>query len=149
MVHSCGATMIFSGPLPPPMLGAGIASAKIHLSPEIVTLQEELASRIGLFRRAATDMGIELLSGELSPVQYVLVGELDRMLAAARDVMDDGFFVSCCGYPAVARNHSGLRLTLSRHVTEADVCAVLDSIRRALPAVGRGPEPALECIGAA
>jgi 7-keto-8-aminopelargonate synthetase-like enzyme len=150
MVQSCGATMIFSGPIPPPMLGAGIASAKIHLSPEITALQGELAARIKLFRQVAARKGIELLSSELSPVQYVLVGERDRMLAVARAVMDDGFFVSCCGYPAVAKNHSGLRLTLSRHVTETDVGDVLDSIGRAMKAVGGDmPDPALQRCGAA
>ena len=143
-VQSCGATMIFSGPIPPPMLGAGIASARIHLSPEIAALQGELAARIKLFRQAAARKGIELLSSERSPVQYVLVGELeqDRMLAVARAVMDDGFFISCCGYPAVAKNHSGLRLTLSRHVSEADIHAVLDSIRRAMTGVRGVADPA-------
>jgi 7-keto-8-aminopelargonate synthetase-like enzyme len=149
MVHSCGATMIFSGPIAPPMLGAGIASARIHLSPEIDTLQGELAARIRLFRQVAARMGIELLSSELSPVQYVLVGELDRMLAVARAVLDDGFFVSCCGYPAVAKNHSGLRLTLSRHVREADIYAVLDSIRRAMTGIRGVADPALQRSGAA
>jgi 7-keto-8-aminopelargonate synthetase-like enzyme len=141
MVQSCGATMIFSGPISPPMLGAGIASAKIHLSPEIVTLQEELAARVKLFHQVAANMGIELLSSELSPVQYVLVGEFDRVLPVAKAVMDDGFFVSCCAYPAVAKNHSGLRLTLSRHVSETDIHAVLGSIRRALRDVGGIPAP--------
>lgn len=150
MVQSCGATMMFSGPIPPPMLGAGIALAKIHLAPEIVALQEELAARVQLFRQVAARTDIELLSSELSPVQYVLVGAWDRTLAVAKAVMDDGFFVSCCVYPAVAKNHSGLRLTLSRHVSATDICAVLDSIRRALTAAGGGmPDPALHRSGAA
>jgi 7-keto-8-aminopelargonate synthetase-like enzyme len=105
-------------------------------------LQEDLAARVKLFHRVAANMGIELLSSELSPVQYVLVGEFDRVLPVAKAVMDDGFFVSCCAYPAVAKNHSGLRLTLSRHVSETDVHAVLDSIRRALRDVGGIPAPA-------
>ena len=33
-VRTCGGPMIFSGPVQPPMLGAAIASARIHLSPE-------------------------------------------------------------------------------------------------------------------
>jgi 7-keto-8-aminopelargonate synthetase-like enzyme len=150
MVQSCGATMIFSGPIPPPMLGAGVASAKIHLSPEIIDMQAELAARIRLFRQLAAQKGIELLSSELSPVQYVLVRGLDRPEAVAKAVRDDGFFVSSCAYPAVAKNHVGLRLTLNRHVSETDVRDVLDSIRRALTAAGKGlPAPALPQSGAA
>ncbi len=38
-VRTCGGPMIFTGPVQPPMLGAAIASARIHLSPEIETLQ--------------------------------------------------------------------------------------------------------------
>jgi 7-keto-8-aminopelargonate synthetase-like enzyme len=132
MVQSCGATMIFSSPIPPPMLGAGIASAKIHLSPEITILQEELASRIALFRKVAAENGIRLLSSDRSPVQYVMIGDFDRALTVAKAVIDDGFFVSICAYPAVAINHTGLRLTLSRHLTTADIHGVIGSIRRAL-----------------
>jgi hypothetical protein len=42
----CGGSMLFSGPMQPPMLGAALASAKLHLTPEIVALQDELRDRV-------------------------------------------------------------------------------------------------------
>ena len=35
LIRTCGSTLIFSGPLQPALLGAAIASARIHLSHEI------------------------------------------------------------------------------------------------------------------
>ena len=41
LVRTCGGPLIFSGPLQPALLGANIASARIHLSPEIERRQRE------------------------------------------------------------------------------------------------------------
>src|SRR3954464_137931 len=46
-----GGPLIFSGPVQPPMLGAILASARLHLSPELAERQELLLSRIRLFNR--------------------------------------------------------------------------------------------------
>ena len=42
LVASVGGPLIFSGPVQPPMLGAIVASARLHRSPEIVARQELL-----------------------------------------------------------------------------------------------------------
>ena len=57
-VLTCGRTLIFSGPVQPAQLGAGIASAKIHLSDELPLLQERLLARIDTFDQAAYREGI-------------------------------------------------------------------------------------------
>lgn len=132
MVQSCGATMIFSSPMPPPMLAAGIASAEIHLSAEIEQMQEELAEKISYFRKRAAELSIELLSSDISPVQYVMIGDYQKALEVARRVLNDGFFVSICAYPAVAINHTGLRLTISRYTANNDIDLVLRAIRVAI-----------------
>ena len=49
LVRTCGSTMIFSGPLQPALLGAAIASARVHLSHELGERQARLAERIHLF----------------------------------------------------------------------------------------------------
>jgi hypothetical protein len=51
-------TMIFSGPLQPALLGAGIASAKVHLSDEIDDRQRALSERIDLFNSLCAKRGI-------------------------------------------------------------------------------------------
>ena len=50
-VRTAGGPMIFSGPIQPPLLGAAIASAKIHLSDELPRLQAGLRERIELLHR--------------------------------------------------------------------------------------------------
>jgi len=50
-ILTCGSSYTFSGPVQPPMLGASIASAKIHLSDEIYSLQNKLPQKIELTQR--------------------------------------------------------------------------------------------------
>ena len=49
-IRHCGGTMVFSGPIQPPMLGAAVASAKLHLDPSFDGLQAELHERITVAR---------------------------------------------------------------------------------------------------
>src|SRR5574338_503464 len=68
-VRTCGGTMIFSGPIQPPMLGAAIASAKIHLSEEIHELQKQLQEKILYFNQLMTEYNLPLLSKDLTPIR--------------------------------------------------------------------------------
>ena len=46
LVKNCGSTLIFSGPVQPPMLGAIKASAQLHMSDEIYNHQKDLALKV-------------------------------------------------------------------------------------------------------
>src|SRR5262249_54028321 len=127
VLRTCGATMIFS----PPMLGGGIASARVHLSDEFPAVVADLHGRIGLLRSVAAGLGLRVLSSELSPIQYVLLGDFERALRVTRAVFDAGYMVNICAYPAVAINHAGIRLTVTRRVTESDIRGVLGIIQAA------------------
>jgi 7-keto-8-aminopelargonate synthetase-like enzyme len=131
-VRSCGATLLFSGPIAPPLLTGAIASADIHLSDEFPRLQAELRERIDTFREAAQAADLHNLSSPDSPVQYLLLGRQEKAVRASKRLRDAGFLVNPCTYPAVAKNHAGLRLTMTRHVTLDDVRAVVDAITRTL-----------------
>ena len=67
--------MIFSGPLQPPLLGAGIASARVHLSPEIRDRQVRLMERIRLFNALAAARGIPLGFATETPIRFVRIGD--------------------------------------------------------------------------
>jgi len=131
VLRTCGATMIFSGPISPPMLGGGIASARIHLSDAFSGLLSDLHRRIALFRAVAGELGLQVVSSPLSPIQYVMLGDFERALRVARAAFDAGFMVNCCAYPAVAINHAGIRLCVTRHVSDSDIRGVLGVIQRA------------------
>jgi 7-keto-8-aminopelargonate synthetase-like enzyme len=107
--------MIFSGPVQPPMLAAGVASARIHLSDEIDFLQEELASRIALFNRLSRDAGLPIVSRTNTPVRFVGVGDAAPTYDVAARLRQRGFFINISIFPAVPTRHSGIRLVLNRH----------------------------------
>jgi 7-keto-8-aminopelargonate synthetase-like enzyme len=50
-IATLGGPMLFCGPIQPPMLGAAVASARLHLSEELVRRQEALRDRVRLFNR--------------------------------------------------------------------------------------------------
>lgn len=126
----CGSTLIFSGPLQPALLGAGIASAKLHLSPELPELQAELMERIYLFERVARELGVELRSHAPSPVRFVEIGKEEQAVAVAKALRSDGYFVNIGSFPAVPRGKAGLRIPLTRHHTPDDIRGLLAAIER-------------------
>jgi 7-keto-8-aminopelargonate synthetase-like enzyme len=132
LVRTCGMPMIFCAPLPPPVIEGCIAAADIYLSAEYASMHAELRERIARFRSAAEEAGLTLSSHEHSPVQYVTIGDLNHTLAAACALRDAGFLVNPCGYPAVARNHSGIRQTITRHQTLDDIDALVGALAEAI-----------------
>lgn len=131
-VQTCGPTMIFSSPIPPPMLGGGIAAAKIHLTDELDDMQRQVHGLIRHFQSAAKDAGLEMLSDDLSPIQFIRIGEVDPTLLVGSHVLEDGFFVNVCGYPAVPKRKCGLRITITRHVDQSLIERLVSSIAKAL-----------------
>jgi 7-keto-8-aminopelargonate synthetase-like enzyme len=130
LIRKCGSPMIFSGPVPPPVLGAAIASARIHLSDEIHDLQRQLMERIQLFNRLAGDRGLELGSPDETPIRLVKVGVDAAAYQIAAALMDEGFYTNTALFPAVSRGGGGLRVALTLHQTMDDIRALVDGIAR-------------------
>ena len=130
LIRTCGTTMIFSGPLQPALLGAAIASARVHLSPELATRQGGLRERIDLFNSLAAARGLPLGSPAATPIRFVQIGGNDATYAAAAGLMREGFYVNTAVYPAVSRGHGGLRVALTLHQTPDDLRALVDAIAR-------------------
>jgi len=132
LVRTCGTTMIFSGPLQPALLGAALASARIHLSAELATRQSKLAERITLFNRLAEAHGLPLGSPAATPIRFVGVGDNDATYALVADLMRGGFYLNTAVFPAVPRGHGGLRVALTIHQTLDDIRGLVDAIARGL-----------------
>jgi 7-keto-8-aminopelargonate synthetase-like enzyme len=120
-IFSCGAPLIFSGPLQPAQLGAGIASAQVHLSPELPALQERLRLRVELFDALAATLGIQCLATSRAPIRFLELGSNERAAAVARTLLEAGFFVNVSVFPAVPRGHAGIRVMLNANQTPDDV----------------------------
>ena len=128
----CGSTMIFSGPLQPALLGAGIASAKIHLSDELPKLQGRLMDRIELFGRLGQELGITARSCAPSPIRFIELGNEEHTVEVASALRSQGYFVNVGCFPAVPRGRAGLRITLNLHHTLEDIRGLLHALSRHL-----------------
>jgi 7-keto-8-aminopelargonate synthetase-like enzyme len=131
-IFACAGPLIFSGPLQPAQLGAGIASALIHLSPEIGVLQERLRSRIRLYDEAAAKLGLESIVPSRSPIRFVEVGSDEAAAEVGARLRARGFFVNVSTFPAVARGRAGVRLMLTCQQTPEDVERVVQELAGAL-----------------
>jgi 7-keto-8-aminopelargonate synthetase-like enzyme len=114
VVHA-GAPMMFSGPLQPPQLGAAVASARLHLTPELDRRQALLADRIAHAHALARQHGIRLASTDPTPIMFVACGPEDGMYALFHAMLERGYYLAPAVFPAVARGKAGLRLTASLH----------------------------------
>lgn len=123
-----GRTLIFSGPLQPAQLGAGVASAKIHLSDELPTLQAQVVSRIEAFDQAARSQRVPISCTDLSPIRFIPVGEERAAVDLATALLERGYYVNVACFPAVPQHRAGVRLMLNVHQTYADVQGLVDAI---------------------
>jgi 7-keto-8-aminopelargonate synthetase-like enzyme len=136
-VRRCGGPMLFSGPVPPPMLGAAVASAELHLRSDFLQHQEMLASRIQLVLALAREHGIQFVANSQSPIFFVQCGYLGA-IRLAQSLRNRGAYVSPGGFPAVSKGQEGIRFTVSLNNTEDDIRSfmkVLASERRKLDEV--------------
>ncbi|MFK7922302.1 MAG: aminotransferase class I/II-fold pyridoxal phosphate-dependent enzyme [Bacteroidia bacterium] len=132
-VRTCGGTMIFSGPLQPATIASAIASAQIHLSDELPQLQGELEDKIQYFNQAAQEKGITVMDPSISPIRFIHVGipEVTYNLAARLKAM--GLYVNIAVYPSVPYKKSGMRITLTNHLSKLDIHLLLEAIVDQMP----------------
>jgi len=132
-VRICGGPMIFTGPIQPPMLGAAVASARVHLSDEMPRLQAELLERIRCANRVAAELGLPLVSSAEVPIRFVGVGVDPALRDMASFLLERGYLANAAGFPAVSSRHCGIRFTVTRHQTQADLRALLEAMAERLP----------------
>ncbi len=134
-VQLLGGPMIFSGPVQPPMLGAALASLRIHLSDELADLQAELRDRIEYCNRLLGEFCLPLASTDPTPIRFIPVGLPAPARALGRRLMDDGLFVNPSTFPAVPMKQAGVRFTLTLHQEPSDILRLVEAIARHLPEV--------------
>ncbi|RMG31486.1 MAG: aminotransferase class I/II-fold pyridoxal phosphate-dependent enzyme, partial [Methanobacteriota archaeon] len=120
-VNNTGSTMFFSGPVPNPSLGAGIQSAKIHLSPELPCLQGLLKERIDKANDCCRQLGLPLVAVEDTPIFFVAVSKPQVGYKVVQKMHERGFYLNIATYPSVPIRNTGLRFTLTNHHTLKDV----------------------------
>ena len=134
-ILTCGSSYTFSGPVQPPMLGASIASAKIHLSDEIYTLQNKLAAKLELTQKLIQSHDLPLALPSNSPIFYIGLGLPRVGYNMVRRLLSEGFYTNIGIFPGVPVKCSGLRLAVTNGQTDEDIKNVLDAFAYHLPLV--------------
>lgn len=147
-VRRVGTSFTFSGPLPPPVVGAAVASAKIHLSPEIEIYQAELHRLIDLCSEHCKRLALPLTSTAKAAVRFIGLGQESLTRRVAVTLQERGYFTNPVVFPIVPSGQSGIRFTLTRHLAPADLVGFLETLREvldeALAAEGRSMDEILE-----
>ena len=133
-VFTVGGPLIFSGPVQPPMLGAVLASARLHLSDEIVERQRLLLARIRLFNSLAGEAGLPVVSESEAPIRCVGAGVTHVAYRLTERLREAGFYINTAIFPAVTAKRCGARVTITAHHTEQDVAGVVEALAEHLPA---------------
>ncbi|MCA9710942.1 MAG: GNAT family N-acetyltransferase, partial [Myxococcales bacterium] len=125
--------MVFSGPFQPPMLGAALASAHIHLSSELEERQAVLRDRVAHCNALARQLDLPLLAVNDSPIFFFRCGLPRVAFAVAEYLLDCGLYVTASVYPAVPMHMAGIRLSLTTEHTRADIERVCSTLATAIP----------------
>lgn len=120
--RTCGGPFIFAGQLQMSALGAGIACANIHLSPEIYELQDDLARKIA-FCEAQLKLHrlpfIERTAG--TPIFFVGVGLPRLGYNLVQKLIRAGQYINLAIFPAVSATCTGVRFTITCNHTLAQI----------------------------
>ena len=127
-IRDLGETLTFSGPIQPPMLGAVCASADIHLSNELAGHQRKLREKIQYFNALCANKGLHLVDHSVSPIRFIQIGATEDTIWLARELLNRGYYVCSAGFPSVAKNKAGLRMTITNHITEEDMRMLTEEI---------------------
>jgi 7-keto-8-aminopelargonate synthetase-like enzyme len=124
-IEATGGPMVFGGPLPPPTLGASIASADIHLSDELPGLQSDLVDRIRFVNSYSKSIGLPLASTEETPLWFVEIGPSMSTISVVAALRKSGYFVNGSVFPAVPRGRGGVRFTVTRYLDKHQIESML------------------------
>jgi 7-keto-8-aminopelargonate synthetase-like enzyme len=141
-VRRCGGPMVFSGPLQPAVLGAGLASATLHLRPDFTGLQEGLGHRIERILTRSQELSIPLATLDRTPIFFVRCGPTNLAYSLVHALRDRGIYVCPSAFPAVPINQAGIRFTVSLSNALEDVDYLVDTLaaetkRLAVPGLGQ------------
>tara|TARA_R110002072_G_scaffold4240_1_gene29923 strand:- start:9377 stop:11788 length:2412 start_codon:yes stop_codon:yes gene_type:complete len=132
-IKNFGGPLTFSAQLEPASVAAAIASANIHLSDEIYSLQQDLNNKIKLFNKLLQKTELPLVNKNNSPVFYIGTGMPETGYNFVKKMMDEGFFVNLGLFPAVPVKNTGVRITIARHNQNEDIQKLVEAMAYLYP----------------
>ena len=111
---------------PPPAVAEATRAALKVIKTE-AWRRERLVELVKRFRKGARELGLILMPSE-TPIQPILLGESQRVLAWSKQLEQAGILVSAIRPPTVPEGMARLRVTFSADHREADVDRLLASL---------------------
>lgn len=150
-IKNFGGPLTFSAQLEPASVAAAIASADIHLSPEITSLQFDLANKIDYFKSLLENTTLPMIALNNSPVFFLGTAMPLTAYKMVQRLFNDGFYVNPAIYPAVPIKNTGIRITLSRHNQKEEIKTLVEAMEyhfpKALEESGNNPNKVKEAFG--
>jgi 7-keto-8-aminopelargonate synthetase-like enzyme len=132
-IKTFGGPLTFSAQLEPASVAVAIASARIHLSPEIYGLQNDLRERIDFFNACLKESELPLIDQNASPVFYIGTGMPKTGYNFVNRLMGEGFYVNLGIFPAVPVKNTGVRITISRHNQKEEIRGLVEAMEHHFP----------------
>ncbi len=133
IVKNYGGPLTFGGPLQPANLGAGIASAKIHLDSEIYELQSAFQEKLQFNRTLVNQLNIPIVGDRNAPIIFCGIGLTKVGYNLVKKLYDDGFYVNTGIFPAVPETSTGIRYVINNHHKFDDIEQLVKSINKNIP----------------
>ncbi|MCK0131582.1 bifunctional aminotransferase class I/II-fold pyridoxal phosphate-dependent enzyme/GNAT family N-acetyltransferase [Flavobacteriaceae bacterium F08102] len=127
-IKNFGGPLTFSAQLEPSAVAAAIASADIHLSSEIYTLQKDLQQRTQFFNSLLSNTNLPVVHQNTSPVFYIGTGLPNTGYNFVKRLFNEGFFVNLGLFPAVPVTNTGVRITISRNNDLKEIATLVEAM---------------------
>lgn len=132
-VGTVGGPLLSSGPMQPSALGAAIASAKIHLSEEIVKMQQQLKDNIQFTILLLKKFKLPVISEAGAAIFFVGVSLPKLGHNIVKQMLDAGFYVNLGVFPTVPMKQTGVRFTITRLHTFKEIESMITELARVFP----------------
>jgi len=118
-------TFVYTTAMPPALAAA--ACEAVHAARAEDWRRGKLRALVVRFRAGATQLGLPLMDSATA-IQPVVLGDVERAVAASRVLEAAGFLVAAIRPPTVPQGKARLRITLSAAHDEADIDRLLDAL---------------------
>ncbi len=122
---------IYTTALPPAVAAA--CRESLRLTRQEPWRRQRLAELVARFRQGAAQLGLPLMDSQ-TPIQPLLVGGDQRVMAVAAELLGAGIHVGAIRYPTVPMGSARLRITLNANHTGNQVDRLLDALSAAMAA---------------
>lgn len=129
-VKNCGSTLIFSGPIQPPMLGAAIASAKLHQTVAFKKIQESLRYKIDFVNNKLASLNLPQYKTANTPLFFIPVGLPKITSNIIKRMKRKGFYLNAAAFPAVPMKKGGIRFMVTENHSLEEIETMLETLQQ-------------------